>query len=238
VIRRRLTVTAAVLAALAGEWLGHSIAYYRVAGVAGLQAGLTSGVHDYMLPLGAVLLAAAALGATAWTRAWLALGRRLDRSASALARLRRGHRSAGAPEVGRAPVRSDPAPTIAAAIVALALPMAAFQSALYLLQENLERALHGMPAPGLTPVVDAYGVATWIQVMVALLVATFLVPALRLLRSRAASAERWERLVRAIWQRTERSASSPPPLPVHLVPAHLALSSGLWQRPPPSQSGA
>jgi hypothetical protein len=63
-MRRRLAVTTAVLAALVGEWLGHSLAYYRVAGTAGLQAGLTTGIHDYMLPLGLALLIGAAAGAT------------------------------------------------------------------------------------------------------------------------------------------------------------------------------
>jgi len=84
--RRRLAVTAVAVASLVGEWLGHGAAYYRVAGIAGLQAGLTGGIHDFMLPLGLALLLGAAAGATAWTRAWLALGRRLDRSGAALRR--------------------------------------------------------------------------------------------------------------------------------------------------------
>ena len=88
VMRRRLAVTAVAVASLVGEWLGHGAAYYRVAGIAGLQAGLTGGIHDFMLPLGLALLLGAAAGATAWTRAWLALGRRLDRSGAALRLLR------------------------------------------------------------------------------------------------------------------------------------------------------
>jgi hypothetical protein len=235
VIRRRLAVTAALLAALVGEWLGHSVAYYRVAGLAGLQAGLTSGVHDYMLPLGALLLVAAAAGAAKWARAWLALGRRLDRSMAVLARLRRGQLPLRAPDGGSAPSPAGQAgPTLAARVLALALPLAAVQSSLFLLQENLERSLHGIPAGGLAPLLDGFGAAAWIQALVALILSTFLVLATRLLRSRAAAAQRWERLARSLWRRLQRGTSSAPPALTFVTPARLLLRSALWQRPPPA----
>jgi hypothetical protein len=236
-MRRRIAVTGAVLAALVGEWLGHSLSYYRVAGVAGLQAGLTSGVHDYMVPVGLALLVGAAVGAAAWTRAWLALGRRLDRSAAALARLRSGAglrepAPGGAPPVGASGGVAH-APSYAARVVALAAALAVVQCSLYLLQENLERALHGLPTGGLSPLLDRYGAAAWIQAAIGLLLATVLVAAMRLITARRSVAERCERMVRAMWERAVRSTSSPRPRPSTVIPAQLLLRNALWSRPPP-----
>jgi hypothetical protein len=237
VMRRRLAVTAAVLAALVGEWLGHGVAYYRVAGIAGLQAGLSGGVHDYMLPLGFALLLGAAAGATAWTRAWLALGRRLERSGALLARLRRGSGLDGAPAEIKA-ASPTPTPSFPARVLALGLPLALVQSSLYAVQENLERAVHGLPATGIRPLLDGFGAATWIQSAVALLLATVLVLALRLLRSRAAAAHLCERLVRALWERARRTTSSPRPRASFVTPVGLLLCSSTWQRPPPPPAPA
>jgi hypothetical protein len=39
VMRGRLAVTSAVFAALVGEWVGHSLNYFRLAGLAGLKLG-------------------------------------------------------------------------------------------------------------------------------------------------------------------------------------------------------
>ncbi|HWF57718.1 MAG TPA: hypothetical protein VG520_05150 [Candidatus Dormibacteraeota bacterium] len=237
-MRRRLAVSAAVLAALAGEWLGHSLAYYRVAGSAGLQAGLSSGVHDYMLPLGVALLLGAAAGATVWTRAWLALGRRLDGSRAALARLRRGGRLGPVPEAAAVPSAPLRTPSPAARVAALAVPLAFVQCAVYLVQENLERAVHGMAAPGAAPLLDGFGAAAWIQGAVALLLATVLVAGARLLRSRGTAAAWCEHLVRALWERTLRGTSSPAPAAIHVTAAGLLLGSALWQRPPPRPAAA
>jgi hypothetical protein len=241
VMRRRLAVTAAVLAALVGEWLGHSLSYFRVAGLAGLQAGLTAGVHEYMAPLGIALLFAAAAGATMWARAWMALGRRLDSSAAAIRRLRRGQPGGspvgneGAAHWGASP--RTPAPSWAARVLALAAPMAALQCVLYLLQENLERALHGLPVGSLAPLLDAHGAAAWIQVAVALVMATVLVAAMRLRRTRAAAAALYERIVRALWRRAFRAVGSPPQS-ADVIPVHLLLRHALWGRPPPVTASA
>jgi hypothetical protein len=235
VIRRRLTLTGAVLAGLVGEWLGHSLAYYRLAGLAGLQAGLTSGVHSYMLLLGAVLLATALIGAAAWSRAWVSLGRRIDSSAAVLAALRRG-RAGAAPLVRSPPPGSSRQPTFAARVAALALPLTIVQCLLFLIQENVERALHGLAAAGLAPLVDAFGAAVWIQAAVALVLATVLVAAAHLLRAREATARRWAWLARSMWRRLQRAAHSPEPTPVHVAAALRLLGSALWQRPPPVSS--
>jgi hypothetical protein len=241
-MRGRLAVTLAVLAALVGEWLGHSVNYYRVAGVAGLQSALTSGIHDYMLPLGLALLAAAALGAAAWTRAWLSLSRRLDRSTVALGQLRRGRRPADRGQCGgtrdggaaqRMLGQRGPATSFAARVIALAAPMGALQCSLYLGQENLERALHGIAGSGLAPLLDSFGAAAWTQAVVAVVLATALVAASRVLRSKHVLVESYERLVGVLWQRALRGMSSPQPRRCHLLPTALVFRSSLWGRPPP-----
>ncbi|MGH7722775.1 MAG: hypothetical protein ACRENL_08100 [Candidatus Dormibacteria bacterium] len=237
-MRRRLAVTTAVLAAVVGEWLGHSLAYFRVAGVGGLEAGLSGGLHEYMLPLGLALVLGAAAGATVWMRAWRALGRRLDRSLHMLVRVRRSRHLGSAPPVSPATASRPDTLSFPARVGALALPVGLVQCGLYLLQENLERALHGIAAPGAAPLLDGYGAAAWIQGAVALVLAAALVAAARLLRSRDAAAQRCERLVRAIWGRVQRNASSARPTGPHVTAAQLLLRSAIWQRPPPLPAAA
>lgn len=233
VIRRRLAVTAVALTALVGEWLGHGISYYRVAGIAGLQAGLGGGIHDYMIPLAVVLLALAAAGTAGLVRAWLALGHRLDSSARLLARLRRGDTAllalAGSPRGGFAKL-----PSPLARILALALPLALLQCAIFVAQENVERVLRGLPAGGLGPLVDGGGAAAWIQAAVALVLAAVFTAALLLLRARHREVERIERLARAFWQRVRRVPAPPARPRPHVTATQLLLGSALWQRPPPS----
>lgn len=231
--RRRIAATAAVLAALVGEWLGHSVAYFRFGGTAGLQAGLAGGLHAYMIPLGAALLVAAAAGAAAWSRAWVALGRRVDRGAAVLSALHRGLVSAE-PPAGVSGPRPQRQPALLGSVAALALPMAAMQCLLFLAQENLERSLHGLPAVGLAPLVDGVGAAAWIQAFMAIVLAAVLVLAMRLLHSREATVRRWARLAQSLWHRLWRDSSPPPTTQPHVVPALLLLGSALWQRPPPS----
>ena len=239
-MRRRLAVTAAVLAVLAGEWIGHSLSYFRVAGVAGLQAGLSGGLHEYMVPLGVALLVGGAAGAAIWVRSWVALGRRLDRAAEVMARLRWRHpverpsdrHLAGAPGTPASP------PSFVSRVLALALPMALLQCSLFAVQENLERAVHGIAGGGVAPLLDGHGAGAAIQAGVALALATVLVAAVRLLRARSAAAALCERIVRVLWQRALRSTSSAPPGRSDVIPAQLLLRTTLWGRPPPLPSAA
>jgi hypothetical protein len=128
-------------------------------------------------------------------------------------------------------------PSPLAAVLALALPLATVQCAVYLVQENLERALRGIPAGGFGPLLDGGGAAMWIQAAVALALATILTAALLLIRRRHGAVERLERLARAIWERTR--STSPPTLPRrHVTATQLLLGSALWQRPPPAPSPA
>lgn len=239
-MRRRLAVTAVMITALAGEWLGHSLAYYRVAGMAGLRGGLGGPIHSYMVPLALALIVGGAAGAAAWVRAWLALGRRLDRSAAALAAQWRGRAPAHPPAAAsRSHSARSAAPSPAARAAALALPLALLQVMLYLTQENLERSGHGLPAVGLSPLTDGYGAAVWIQAGVAVALAVVWLAALRLLRTREHAAELCERLA-GVLRRRRRQHCPPAPVPVvsHVTSLQLRLRSALWQRPPPAFSAA
>jgi hypothetical protein len=227
---RRLAASAAgaaVLAALAGSWLGHTLEYLRVDGGAGLGGSLVAGAHAYMLPAGAMLALAAALaGARCW-RGWLALGRRLDGAREALRRIARGER------VDPSTPPAAVALSAPAGLFALWLPLAAAQVTLYLAQENLETLLAGGPAAGLSPVIGVHWAASAVQLGVALLLACGLLGAGRLLHDRARSVERCERLVRALWERLvhgprqPRGARRTAPTPVE------RFGRQLWSRPPP-----
>jgi hypothetical protein len=228
---RRLAAGAAgavVLMALVGSWLGHTLEYLRVDGGAGMGRSLLTGVHAYMLPAGGLLaLAAARAGVRCW-RAWLVLGRRLDRARAALRRLTRGER------VDLATSTPAVAVSAPAGLLALWLPLAAAQVTVYLAQENLETVLAGGPAPGLSPVAGIHWAAAAVQAGVALLLAAGLLAAGRLLRGRATTVERCERLLRALWERllhgprVPRGARRAAPTPVE------RFGRQLWGRPPPA----
>ena len=228
--RRRAAVCGAILAAVGGEWLGHGLAYYRAAGLPGLYAGLGGGVHDYMLPLGIAIVVAGFAGAALWLRAWTALGRRFDNAVRLVRQVQRG-RVTGAV----AARRSDPASprtSAVAAIAALALPLAALQVVLFLVQENAERAVHGLPLAGIAPIAASGGAAAWIQVTVALVVATLLMPLFRALDRRLRAARRHERLARALLLHLARPPARPTPVLPVLRPAHLRQRAALWRGPP------
>jgi hypothetical protein len=213
-----------------------------MAGSAGLQAGLTGGIHGYMIPLGLTLLVGAAAGAAIWVRAWLALSSRRDRATIALARIRRGgpdeSRRDGAPSDGGVTWRGARAPSCAARIIALATALAIVQVTLYVVQENLERAIDGLPAAGLSPLLDGYGAGAWIQAAIGLLLAVSLVGAMHLLRSKLATVDLSERLVFAMLARAVRDMSSPQPPRSPVTPAQLLFRTAFWCRPPPVHAPA
>jgi hypothetical protein len=219
---------AAVVVALVGAWLGHTLEYLRVVGGSGLERAPLAGVHGYMLPVGAVLALAAALaGARCW-RLWLQLGRRLDGARAALLCARRGERITTPVHHPHAAV-SPPA-----RLAALWLPLGAAQIALYLAQENLEAVLSGASIPGLGPLLGIHWAAAALQLGVALVLAAALLLAGRVLGGRTRRVERCERLLRTLWARllrgpeTPRRARASRPSPVD------RFGRQLWSRPPPA----
>lgn len=233
VSRRRIAVIAVVLTALVGEWIGHALAYWRAAGLAGLHAAVNGGLHPYMLPLGVVLLAAAATGTSLWVRAWLSLGRQLDRSLRVL----RPPVPAAAAPAGRPP-RAGTAPTLGRAIAATATAIAALQLVVYVVQENLERITHGMPGGGLAPLLGSGAAALWIQSLCALVLAILLVLLARITWRRRAQLARRQRLLHVLWVRARRPAPEPCPRSHDVLPIRLVLRAAQWQRPPPATSPA
>ena len=224
--RRRLFAPSLVLLALVGTWTGHTLEYARVAGRAGLREELFGSVHLYMLPAGALLVGAAALGGVGWWRAWLALGRRLDAARGALAASLRGRRV-------DAPAAAAP-PSPAARWGALTLLLAGLQLALYLGQENLETAVAGAPVPGVRVFLGVHALAPLVHLAVAALLAALMTRAGALLRRRAERITGVVRLLRILL--AALAAVVPPAPPVaQWRPSPLdRLGGHLWCRPPPS----
>ena len=216
-----------VLLALAGVWLGHTAEYLRVWGLDGIRQELVGSLHVYMLPFAAVLLAlAATLGTRLW-RVWSSLGRRLDAARVALAAAWRGRRPAATP-------RAEPTRvSFAGRLLALWLPLAAAQVALYLLQENLEAILAGSPAPGMGAVSGVHWAAPAVHTAVALVLAALAIAIRRRITERAATVARIENAVRAYLGRVGRIAEGCRPATAWQPSLFAHLGAQLWSRPPP-----
>jgi hypothetical protein len=228
---RRLGAGAAavVVLALVGSWLGHTLEYLRVDGGAGMERALLAGVHAYMLPAGILLALAAALAGVRCRHAWLVLGRRLDRARAALRGLARGERVVPSTLAPAATEVSAPA-----GLLALWLPLGAAQVAIYLVQENLEAVLAGAPGPGIGPVTGVHWAAAALQLGVALVLAAGLLAVGRLLRRRARTIERVERLLRLLWDRLLHGRRSPRGARAWRRAPVERFGHQLWSRPPPA----
>jgi len=222
----RIAASGGVLLAFIGMWIGHTLEYLRVLGSAGLLQSLVSPVHVYMLPVAGVLAALSALfGLRVW-RAWHALNDRLDRAVAGLRRSWRGRPDAATPAHVR---RSSPGATL----IAVWLPLAAAQIALYIVQENVEAIARAQPAPGWGAITGVHWAAPLVHLYVALLLACGVRICKLLLRGREAVVERVECLWRAAARRTAREMPrvAPPPLQVHA--ASQRPGRHRWRRPPP-----
>jgi hypothetical protein len=222
----RVAASGGVLLALIGLFLGHTLEYLRVWGPTGIVESITNPVHAYMLPVAGVLLALGAVFALRLARAWRALNTRLDRAAAGVRRILRG-RNADV-SVARAP-RSTPGTRLAA----IWLPLAAAQTALYLVQENIEAVARSQPAPGLGAITGIHWAAPFVHLYVSLLLACVVRICEILFRRREVAVERVEAFLRAIARRRRAAA------PSTRRPAALAISPldrlgrHLWRRPPP-----
>ncbi|HVC05542.1 MAG TPA: hypothetical protein VND88_12785 [Candidatus Acidoferrales bacterium] len=222
----RVAASASVLLAFAGLWVGHTLEYLRVWGGAGLADSITNPVHAYMLPLAGALVVLGALFAIRLLRAWQALNMRLEQAAMRLRRVWRGRvEQVPAAAPGRSP---------GARLVAIWLPLAAAQIALYLVQENIEAVARAQPAPGLGSITGVHWAAPLVHLYVALLLACGTRICQILLRRRTAVVERVEAFVRAAVRRLSDLPApvSAPPAPDRRSPFDT-LGRDLWRRPPP-----
>ena len=186
----RVAASGGVLLAFIGMWIGHTLEYLRVLGSAGLLQSLVSPVHAYMLPVAGVLAVLSALFGLRLWRAWHALNDRLDRALAGLRRIWRGRTDA----VPHAPVVRA---SRGARLIALWLPLAAAQTILYLVQENVEALARSQPAPGLGAITGIHWAAPLVHLYVALLLACGARICQVLLRRREAVVGRVESLLRA-----------------------------------------
>lgn len=128
----------------------------------GLPVSPFGGVHTYMLVLGSVLLALTALFGAALAQVWMSLGHRIDTARSAFRRLLR----TGDPSVSPL-VRSGTPLSFPSRVSALWLPTATAHVLLYAVQENIESAAQGAPAPGLSVLAGVHWAASLIQLGIA-----------------------------------------------------------------------
>ena len=164
---RRLALTiggGVALLVLGGLWIGHTLEYVRVWGTPGLETELAGSVHAYMVPFALLLILAAAFASGRWWRVWMRLGVRLDDGQRALAALLRGKQD---PSGMRVP--SERLPSLPARVITAWPALALAQIIFYVIQENVEAALAGVPAPGLGAITGVHAYAPLVQAAVALL---------------------------------------------------------------------
>jgi hypothetical protein len=216
-----------ILTALVGVWLTHTLEYARVSGAARLSGLVLAPVHGYMLPVGALLIVAAALlGVRCW-RAWWALGRRLEQTRVALAGAWRGRSTPWRPAA------AAPRPSEGAQLVALWLPLSLLQIGLYLLQENGEALAAGRPPPGLGAVAGAHTLVLAVHVLVAWTLAWAVLLVLRRLGERGGDVAACERLLLALVRRLGRAAAAPQAARTSPASPLDRFGHDLWRRPPP-----
>jgi hypothetical protein len=221
----RVAASGGVVLALAGLFVGHTLEYLRVWGSAGIVASMTNPVHAYMLPVAGVLVAVSAMCAYRLARAWRALNQRLDRAAAGVRRIWHGDGH----ELGAAALPSTPGTRL----VAIWLPLAAVQIALYLVQENVEAVARSQPAPGLGAITGIHWAAPFVHLYVSLLLACGVRICQILFRRRVAAIELVEALLRAIaGRRRVAAAAMASPVARDVSPLDR-IGLHLWRRPPP-----
>ncbi|MFZ0918755.1 MAG: hypothetical protein WAN83_01565, partial [Candidatus Dormiibacterota bacterium] len=154
------------------------------------------------------------------------LNARLDRAAAGVRRILHG-RTADVPG-DRAPRSSS-----GTRLAAIWLPLATVQTALYVVQENIEAVARSQPAPGLGAITGIHWAAPFVHLYVSLLLACVVRICEILFRRREVAVERLEALLRAVAGR-RRTAAPATPRPVARTVSPLdRLGRHLWRRPPP-----
>ncbi len=219
-----------VLLALVGLWLGHTAEYVRVWGARGLSAELFGSIHAYMLPLAALIaLLAVAFTADLW-RVWARLGRRLDAARAQLGAVLRGRHPDHVPSA----ISLESTPSISSGIAVAWPALSLLQIALYLLQENVEAVVAGLPAPGLAPITGVHSLASLVHAGVALVLITAIAVVLRVVRRRADALDAVEAVTRALLRRLTRPPQIVRPLAVDIRAPLQRIGLHLRRRPPPA----
>lgn len=223
----RLAASSGAGLALIGMWLGHTLEYVRLAGSAGLRQELVGSVHWYMAPLGLLLALVAAAGAVRLARLWAVLGRQLAWTRFAIGQAWRGERGLQPPPG----LDRRPQP-LALRVTGLWLSLTLAQIGLYVVQENVELAAAGYPAPGLGAITGVHWAAPLIHAGVALVVACVAVLLHRVLQRRRATVDSTVALLRLLLLHLTRAISwATPP---HLARIRIVDRFGrLWCRLPP-----
>lgn len=221
----RVAASGGVVLALVGLFIGHTLEYLRVWGTAGVVASMTNPVHAYMLPVGGVLVVLSAVFALRLARAWRGLNHRLDSAAAGMRSIWRG-RSQGT-------VAPRPPSTPGTRLIAIWLPLAAAQIALYLVQENVEAVASSRPAPGLGAITGIHWAAPLVHLYVALLLACAVRICQVLFRRREMVVEHVEALLRAMVRRRHTVAPRIAQAFARSVSPLERVGRHLWRRPPP-----
>ncbi len=202
-------------------------------GWSGLNQELTGSVHLYMVPVGLALVLFVTAAGAALVRLHRLLARRAERASGLLAGIWRN-----LPGAEPRPEEASRVATPSAARLGLLLgaSLTALQIGLYVIQENLESALNGGSAPGLSVIWGVHWAAPLIHAIVGSALAAISVALWSLLRRRQAVVERLEQVVHgvlaAVAARRIRPLVAPyAPPRIHGAPAYLGTS--LWCRPPP-----
>jgi hypothetical protein len=221
----RVAASGGVVLALAGLFIGHTLEYLRVWGTAGVVASMTNPVHAYMLPVGGVLVVLSAVFALRLARAWRTLNDRLDSAAASMRSIWRGR--------SQTAVAARPPSTPGARLIAIWLPLAAAQIALYLVQENVEAVASSRPAPGLGAITGIHWAAPLVHLYVALLLACAVRICQVLFHRREVVVERVEALLRAMVRRRQAVAPRIAQAFARSVSPLERVGRHLWRRPPP-----
>ena len=224
--RTRFAAPGGVLLALAGLFIGHTLEYLRVWGPTGIVESMSNPVHAYMLPVAGGLLALSAVFAFRLAMAWQALNDRLDQAAAGVRRMWRGSTDA-------LPGRGTPRSTPGTRLAAIWLPLAAAQTVLYLLQENVEAVARSQPAPGIGAITGIHWAAPLVHLYVSLLLACLVRICQILFHRREVAVEKAEALLRAIIRRLRSVAPVLRPHATRAVSPMDWLGRHLWRRPPP-----
>jgi hypothetical protein len=230
--RRHLALTiggVGGLLALVGLWLGHTLEYVRVWGTNGLHTVVAGSIHAYMLPLALLLILAAALAGGRMWQLWMRLGTRVDAAQHSLTALLQGRREA--PRMG---ANHDALPSLPARIIAAWPALTLVQILFYIVQENVEAAAAGVPAPGFGAVTGVHTFAPLVHAAVALLLLVAVAGVVRLLRRRIAVIAAVEAFVRLLVSRLEREACANSPSVRAAAPPLYRFGAHLWRRPPPA----